>query len=106
MVDVVIRDIRARQALVRSVLEDEDEAEKLPFVGSVNMNQGESADITSLKKYLNWDLDEYGNQPTIEKAFAFLRGQAEEAGIFVLLVDNLGSHHTTIDEEAFRGFGS
>ena len=104
LVDVVIRDIRARQALVRSVLEDEDEAEKLPFIGSLKIKQGESAAISSLKKHLNWDLNEYGNQPTIERAFAFLRGQAEEAGVFVLLVDNLGSHHTTIDVEAFRGF--
>ncbi len=104
LVDVVIRDIRARQALVRSVLEDEDEAEILPFVGSLTMKQGESAALSSLKKHLNWDLNEYGKQPTIERAFAFLRGQAEEAGVFVLLVDNLGSHHTTIDVEAFRGF--
>lgn len=104
LVDVVIRDIRARQALVRSVLEDEDEAETLPFIGSLKMKQGESAAISSLKKHLNWDLNEYRNHITIERAFAFLRGQAEEAGVFVLLVDNLGSHHTTIDVEAFRGF--
>ena len=90
--------------MVRSVLEDEDEAEILPFVGSLTMKQGESAALSSLKKHLNFDLNAYGNQPTIERAFAFLRGQAEEAGVFVLLVDNLGSHHTTIAVEAFRGF--
>lgn len=104
LVDVVIRDIRTRQSLVRSVLEDEDEAVRLPFISSLDMSDGVNAAITSLKKHLEWDLDEYRNHPNIEKAFAFLRGKAEEAGVFVLLVDNLGSHHTTIDTEAFRGF--
>lgn len=104
LVDVVIRDIRTRQSLVRSVLEDEDEAVNLPFINSLNMSDGVSAAIASLKKHLKWDVDEYRNHPNIEKAFAFLRGKAEEAGVFVLLIDNLGSHHTTIDTEAFRGF--
>ncbi|MEO8326918.1 MAG: XRE family transcriptional regulator [Nitrospirota bacterium] len=104
LVDVVIRDIRARQALVRSVLEDEDEATKLPFISSLQMADGVDAAINSLQKYLEWNLSEYRNQPDIDKAFAFLRGQAEVAGVFVLLIDNLGSHHTTIDVEAFRGF--
>jgi len=104
LVDVVIRDIRARQALVRSVLEDEDEATKLPFISSLQMSDGVHTAITSLKKHLKWNLNEYRNQPDIDKAFAFLRGKAEEAGVFVLLIDNLGSYHTTIDVETFRGF--
>ncbi len=104
LVDVVIRDIRARQALVRSVLEDEDEAVQLPFISSLQMNDGVDTAIDSLKKYLKWKLNEYRNQPDMDKAFAFLRGKAEEAGVFVLLIDNLGSYHTTIDVEAFRGF--
>lgn len=104
LVDVVIRDIRARQALVRSVLEDEDEAVKLPFINSLKMSDGVNLAIMSLKKHLKWSLNEYRNQPDIDKAFAFLRGTAEEAGTFVILVDNLGSYHTTIDVEAFRGF--
>lgn len=104
LVDAVIRDIRARQALVRSVLEDEDEATKLPFISSLQMSDGVDTAISSLKKHLKWNLNEYRNQPDIDKAFAFLRGKAEEAGVFVLMIDNLGSYHTTIDVEAFRGF--
>ncbi|GJL52788.1 MAG: DNA-binding protein [Nitrospirales bacterium] len=104
LVDVVIRDIRARQALVRNVLEDEDEAAKLPFISSLKMSDGVNTAITSLKKHLKWKLNDYRNQPDIDKAFAFLRGKAEEAGVFVLLIDNLGSYHTRIEVEAFRGF--
>ena len=39
-----------------------------------------------------------------EDAFALLRARAEAAGVFVLLIGNLGSHHTAIDLETFRGF--
>lgn len=104
LVDVVIRDIRTRQSLVRSVLEDEDEAIRLPFISSLDMSEGVNAAINSLKQHLNWELNEYRDHPNIEKAFAFLRGRTEDTGVFVILVDNLGSHHTTIDIEAFRGF--
>ena len=104
LVDVVSRDIRTRQALVRSVLEDEDEAVRLPFIGSLNMKQGVKAALSSLTKQLYWNLDEYVSQQNIEQAFVYLRGKVEREGIFVLLVDNLGSHHTTIDSGVFRGF--
>ncbi len=33
-----------------------------------------------------------------------LRSKVEAVGIFVLLIGNLGSHHTAISVEAFRGF--
>src|SRR5690606_25240576 len=36
--------------------------------------------------------------------FAYLREQAERAGVYVLLIGNLGSHHTSLDVEMFRGF--
>ena len=37
-------------------------------------------------------------------AFALLRERAEHTGVFVLLIGNLGSHHSAIPVEAFRGF--
>ena len=104
LVDAVIRDVRSRQALVQSVLEDEDEAVRLSFIGSLKMTQGVDKALSLLTKQLQWNLNEYANQRTIEEAFAYLREKVERAGIFVLLVDNLGSYHTTIDVTVFRGF--
>ncbi len=103
-VDVVIRDIRTRQSLVRSILEDEDEAIRLPFINSLEMSEGVNVAVASIKQHLGWDLNEYRDHPNIEKAFAFLRGKTEDVGVYVILVDNLGNHLTTIDPEAFRGF--
>ena len=33
-----------------------------------------------------------------------LRAKVESAGVFVLLIGNLGSHHSALGLEAFRGF--
>lgn len=104
LLDVLIRDVRARQSMVRAVLEDEDEAEPLPFVGSVKMFDGVPNVLASIRKTLRVDLAEFRAQAYPEDAFSLLRASAEAQGVFVLLIGNLGSHHTTIDLETFRGF--
>jgi Zn-dependent peptidase ImmA (M78 family) len=65
---------------------------------------GVDAVLASIKETIALDLSGYRRQASPEKAFAFLRAQAEAAGIFILLIGNLGSHHTAINVEAFRGF--
>ncbi len=102
--DVVIRRIRTRQSLVRNVLIEEEEAEPLPYINSLTIKNGVKTVVQSIRKHLLFDLNEYRNQKGAEAAFSYLRGQTEEAGIFVLLINNLGSHHTTISVDAFRGF--
>jgi Zn-dependent peptidase ImmA (M78 family)/transcriptional regulator with XRE-family HTH domain len=107
LVDALIRDVRARQEMVRSLLEDEDEAVPLPFVGSMTMRDGAEAVLQSIRETLDLHLDEYrgrrgGNNGP--RGFAYLREQAEKAGVYVLLIGNLGSHHTSLDVDTFRGF--
>ena len=46
----------------------------------------------------------YHEQPSPEDAFALLRSQAEGSGVFVILKGDLGSYHTAIAVDAFRGF--
>ncbi len=104
LLDALIRDVQARQCMVRAVLEDEEETRPLPFVGSMNMGDGVDTVLASIREALGVDLVEYRAQPSPESAFALLRSGAEAVGIFVLLISNLGSHHTSIDLETFRGF--
>lgn len=104
LLDALLRDIKARQAMVRTVLETDEEAKPLPFVGSLRMSQGIAAAVQSLKGILKFDLAAFRAEETAEDAFALLRGAAENAGVFVLLAGNLGNHHTTISLEEFRGF--
>jgi Zn-dependent peptidase ImmA (M78 family)/transcriptional regulator with XRE-family HTH domain len=104
LVDALVRDIRARQSMVRAVLVDDEETKPLPFIGSMNMRDGVGAVLASIRQIIRIDLSEFRAQASPESAFALLRSRVEAAGVFVLLMGNLGSHHTAINVEAFRGF--
>jgi Zn-dependent peptidase ImmA (M78 family) len=104
LVDALVRDIRARQRMVRDILVDDEDTQPLPFIGSTSMRDGVGAVLASIRQVLRIDLSEFRAQSSPENGFALLRSRVEAAGIFVLLMGNLGSHHTAIDVEAFRGF--
>ena len=112
--------------MVRAVLEAEEEAEPLPFVGALVRGGDADAGIESVRRVLrrrpeaarlarraaavlgelfgdDLNCSRYYAEPTAEHAFRLLRSRTEEAGAFVLLQGDLGSHHTAIDVEVFRG---
>lgn len=103
-VDTLVRDLRARQSLVRAVLEDDEDVQPLAFVGSASMNDGVPALVKSIEQMLGVTRAQYRAQKDVGSAFALLRERVEHAGVFVLLTGNLGSHHSAIPVEAFRGF--
>ncbi|MEE8056346.1 MAG: ImmA/IrrE family metallo-endopeptidase, partial [Pseudomonadales bacterium] len=103
-VDVLIRDIKARQSTIREALIDEDEATPLTFIGKNTADQGVRSVVQTIREVFDINIEEYRNQANQKEAFKFLRQRAEKAGIFVLLKGNLGSHHTNIDVKVFRGF--
>ena len=104
LLDALIRDVRARQSMVRAVLEDEDEAEPLPFVGSHQISDGREVVLQALHELLGIDSRIYRAQATASAAFDLLRRNSEASGIFVLLKGDLGNHVTAIDVRVFRGF--
>ena len=104
LVDALLRDVRARQDAIRNLLLEDEDNQPLPFIGSMKTSVGVGNVLASIKDVLKIDLVSYRRQATPEKAFAYLRSEAEANGLFVLLLGNLGSHHTAIDVEAFRGF--
>ena len=127
LIAALVRNLRSRQEMVRAALEAEDEAEPLPFVGvlldpgepetqteslrRVLRRRAEAARLTqralkAIARVLGDDLDAatYYAQPNAEEAFRLLRSRTEVAGVFVLLKGDLGSHHTALDPEVFRGF--
>ena len=103
LLDALIRDVRGRQSIVRSLLEDE-EAEPLDFVGSVTMDTPPTELAHLIPARIQFLLQKFRGQRSVAEAFAYLRDRLEASGIFVLLVGNLGSHHTNIPVETFRGF--
>jgi len=102
-VDALIREINTRQSLVKSLLEDE-EALALPFIASASINQGAESVASAIRETLRLNIEEFRRQDSVEAAFKHLRSRIEANRIFVLLVGNLGSHHTNIPTEIFRGF--
>lgn len=103
-IDALLRDLRGRQSLVRAILEDEEGTLPLDFVGSARTKDGAARLCRSIEHQLGMTRTEYRAQGNADAAFALLRDKAEQAGIFVLLAGNLGSHHSAIPVEAFRGF--
>lgn len=101
--DALLRDVRNRHDLARSLLEDED-AEPLRLVGSMRDNRSAVAISTGITVGIGFDLAEFRRCRDVRAAFAYLRDRLEQAGVFVLLLGNLGSHHTAISSTTFRGY--
>lgn len=104
LLDALIRNIQARQSMIRAALEDEDEAAPLPFIGSMKVADGMQAVSKAIHGELKIELSELRRQPSASAAFALLRREVEALRVFVLLVGDLGSHHSAIDPQVFRGF--
>ena len=101
--DILLRNLLAAQSLARDLLEEE-EARPLPFINSANMSMGYEKVAQSIAKTLQFDLKRFRARKTVSSAFAYLRDRIERQGIFLLLMSDLGSHHTVIPVEVFRGF--
>ena len=103
LVDAVVRDIQARQSSVRSCLEIVGEAKPLSFIGSMKMSDDVHSVVSSIKETLAFNLDDFRRPNKPKDAFNYFRTVTEVAGIFVILIDNLGNHFSTIKVETFRG---
>ena len=104
LLNALVRDIRARQSMVRAVLEDDDEAEPLPFVGSHRLEDGRTAVLRTLQVLISVDYAAYRKQPNPSAAFNLLRRRLERRGVFVVLKGDIGNYQSALDTTAFRGF--
>lgn len=104
IVDALVRNIHARQAVLREALLSEGDQEELDFVGSYSLQGGVNDLARQITERAGIDLTLYRGKENQEKAFKYLRGKIENVGIFTLLAGNLGSHHTNISTDVFRGF--
>ena len=102
--DVLIRKVMARQSIVHSVLEEDEEVKPLSFIGSSKISDGVQAVRDSIRSKLQIEEVDFYSQPSPDDAFALLRETAEAEGIFVLLIGDLGNYRTKMEPEIFRGF--
>lgn len=104
LTDTLIRIIKTRQNIVRAALEDAEIDRTLSFVASAEMRDGVNTLVKEIKDSIHFDVVKFRKQKTKEDAFSYLRQLVEAAGVYVLLMGNLGSHHTNISPRIFRGF--
>ena len=105
VLDALVRNVQARQGLLRSaMLDDDDDLAPLRFLGSATLDTPVTRVVADIRDTLGLQPAEFRAARNPDEAFRLLRAHAERAGIFVLLLGNLGSHHTDLDVVVFRGF--
>ena len=104
--NTLLRKTHVRHMLARAVLEADEDAPRPAFVGSLGTGDPIRAAAQRIREALG-----FGDRPTFAKdyssknqLFEELRARTEQLGVFVVLESNLGSHHTGISPEGFRGF--
>lgn len=104
IVDALVRNIKSRQQIIREALISEQDYEASNFVGSYMPDDGVDGLVALIKERALIDLDAYRSYRSQEEAFKYLRARIEGIGVFTLLAGNLGSHHTNLSTDVFRGF--
>lgn len=100
----LLRDVKARQALVRETLEDDDDAVEVELVGSAKGFRDAAELGTAIARAIDFDRAAYRARAKGEDAFAYLRTLVEAKGVFVLLAGDCGHWSTAIEVGIFRGF--
>lgn len=75
----------------------------LPFVGSLTDNTPVHKFVSTLRTSLGVTVDEQRRIRSEDAMFGYLRDLAQNIGIYVLLEGNVGSYHSNISVEEFRG---
>jgi Zn-dependent peptidase ImmA (M78 family) len=101
--DALIRDIRGRQGIVKDLME-QTEAGRVDYIGSATMELPPAELATRITGRLGFSLERFRSEAKVEDAFSYLREAVEASGVYVLLLGNLGSHHTNIPSGVFRGY--
>lgn len=102
--DSLKRDVFKRQELVKDLLDDIDELEPLEFVGSAKASMSYMEVAEKIKNSIKLDLNFFRSRKDTSQSFKYIRTLIENSGVYVLLAGDLGSYHTDIATNVFRGF--
>jgi Zn-dependent peptidase ImmA (M78 family)/DNA-binding XRE family transcriptional regulator len=101
----LVRRVRATQLeLIELLTEPDGTAPEVQFVGSFRMETGIGALIEAMRRELNAPFEIQLQARNKDALFQTLRNRAERAGVYTLLLGNLGSYHSDITLNEFRGF--
>jgi Zn-dependent peptidase ImmA (M78 family) len=103
LLDALLRDLKTRQGVLRAALEDDEDIQPLPFIGSATRKAGVGGIGASIASTIGFSREAFRSASNAEIAFKELRASVENVGIYVLLVGNLGNYLTTFSVSTFRG---
>lgn len=104
LLEMLLRDVKARQALVREALEEDEDGREVALVGAA-AGVRNATDLSAFaREAIGFHRTRLRESGTAEQGFAYLRSRVEAAGVFVLLAGDCGHHTTAIDVSVFRGF--
>ena len=91
LLDALVRNVQARQGLLRSaMLDDDDEIVPLSFVASATIDTPVDRLVSSIRDTLAIQLSDFRAAKGTDAAFRLLRARAGQAGVFMLVLDNPG----------------
>ncbi len=99
----LVRQSEAIQKSVREILQESNK-EPLSFVGTITLHSDPVAVAHNIRDTLNCDFTNQKKIRTVPSLFSFIRNKSEEKGIYVMVQGNLGSRHTNMSSNVFRGF--
>lgn len=104
LIDALIRNVRVRQAILRSAILDDEDFVPRTFIGSHRITEGVGRLVEAVEQLLGYSAADFRREANADVAFGALRSRVESVGVFVVLKGDLGNYHTAIEVEAFRGF--
>jgi Zn-dependent peptidase ImmA (M78 family)/transcriptional regulator with XRE-family HTH domain len=104
LLGTLLRDVKARQSLVRDTLEDDDDASEVALVGAQAGTRDPRVLAAALVEAVGFDRREFRASGSADDAFTYLRSLVEAKGVFVLLAGDCGHWSTAIEVKVFRGF--
>ncbi|GAB1254086.1 helix-turn-helix domain-containing protein [Desulfovibrio falkowii] len=84
-------------------LADDEGNTPLPFVGSYDPSSGVDTFVNAIREVLGVSFEDQQRQPAEDKLLGYLRDLTHDAGIYVVLMGDVGSHHSKIEPDEFRG---
>lgn len=99
----LVRQSGAIQKSVREILQESNK-EPFSFVGSITLPSDPVEVAHNIRDTLNCDFTNQRRILTVQSLFSFIRDKSEEKGIYVIVQGNLGSKHTNMSPDVFRGF--
>ena len=96
------RRIRALHKNIKEIVMEERRP-IVGFVGAGDVNIGVSEAVADIRRHLSFSFSEQQKITSSNGLFKYLRDKAENKGVFIVVEGDLGSHHSKISPEIFRG---